>query len=61
VPDGVKAMTGPTVEVITRINEKSKNCSSSHCVLHRHAFAMKQMPESFKKVLDDAVQNSHYI
>lgn len=59
--DGAKAMTGSTVGVITRIKEKSKNCSSSHCVLHRHALAMKQMPASFKKVLDESVQIINYI
>lgn len=59
--DGAKAMTGPTVGVITRIKEKSKNCSISHCVLHRHTLAMKQMPASFKKVLDESVQIINYI
>ena len=38
---GAKAMTGKTSGVISRIKQKVKECSSSHCVLHRHALAGK--------------------
>ena len=40
--DGAKAMTGKTSGVISRIKQKVKECSSSHCVLHRHAVAVKK-------------------
>lgn len=59
--DGAKAMTGPMVGVVTKIKESSKDCSSSHCVLHRHALATKKMPASFKKVLDESVRIINYI
>jgi len=54
--DGAKAMTGKTAGVVSRIKAVSKECSSSHCVLHRHSLACKEMPVSFKLVLDQAVQ-----
>ena len=40
--DGAKAMTGKTSGVISRIKQKVKECSSNHCVLHRHALAVKK-------------------
>jgi hypothetical protein len=54
--DGAKAVTGKTSGVISIIKEKVKNCSSSHCVLHRHTLAMKKMPPSLKEVLDESVK-----
>jgi hypothetical protein len=55
--DGVKAMTGKTSGVISRIKRKVKECSSSYCVLHRHALAVKKMPPSLKEVLDESGKN----
>ncbi|GBP67854.1 Zinc finger BED domain-containing protein 5 [Eumeta japonica] len=34
--DGVKAMTGKTAGAVSRIKNEAPNCSSSHCILHRH-------------------------
>ncbi|XP_072377774.1 zinc finger BED domain-containing protein 5-like [Diabrotica undecimpunctata] len=40
---GAKAMTGRIKEgVISRIKEKAKECSSSHCILQRHSHAVKK-------------------
>jgi hypothetical protein len=54
-------MTGKTVGVMARIKIVSKMCTSSHCILHRHAVAVKRMPYSLKSVLDNAVQIVNYI
>ena len=59
--DGAKAMTGKTSGVISRIKQKVKECSSSHCVLHRHALAGKKMPPSLKEVLDESVKIINFI
>jgi len=40
--DGTKAMTRKTSGVISRIKQKVKECSISHCVLHRHALVVKK-------------------
>lgn len=59
--DGAKAMTGKTSGVVSRIKSVSKECSSSHCVLHRQSLACKNMPVSLKLVLDQAVQIINFI
>jgi len=59
--DGAKAMVGATAGVIAKIKEKSKEIRSSHCILHRHAMAMKTMPFSLKNVMDDAIKIINFI
>lgn len=59
--DGAKSMVGIIAGAVTRIKRVAKNCSSSHCILHRHALATKKMPETLKCVLDDAVKIINYI
>ncbi|GFT73229.1 zinc finger BED domain-containing protein 5 [Trichonephila clavipes] len=54
--DGAKAMTGNTAGLKSRIKIKVPNCSSSYCILHRQALAMKQMPPNLKLVMDEAVK-----
>lgn len=54
--DGAKAMVGATAGAISKIKEKSNEIRSSHCILHRHALAMKTMPFSLKNVMDDAIK-----
>ena len=49
-------MTGKTAGAVSRIKNKAPNCSSSHCILHRQALAMKQMPSNLKLVMDEAVK-----
>jgi len=49
------------VGVISRIKQKIKECSISHCVLHRHALAVKKMPSSLKEVLDESVKIINFI
>ncbi|GFW33091.1 zinc finger BED domain-containing protein 5 [Trichonephila clavipes] len=59
--DGAKAMTGNTAGLVSRIKIKAPNCSSSHCILHRQALAMKQMPSNLKLVMDEAVKIINFI
>ncbi|GFV71583.1 zinc finger BED domain-containing protein 5 [Trichonephila clavipes] len=59
--DGAKAMTSNTAGLVSRIKIKSPNCSSSHCILHRQALAMKQMPSNLKLVMDEAVKIINFI
>jgi hypothetical protein len=59
--DGAKSMTGKTVGVVVCIKTVSKMCTSNHCILHRHALAVKRMPNSLKSLLDNAVQIVNFI
>ena len=59
--DGMKAMTGKTSGVISRIKQKVKECSSSHCVLYRHALAVKKMLPSLQEVLDESMKIINFI
>ena len=59
--DGAAAMVGKIKGTVTRIKNIAPNCSSSHCVLHRHALVAKKMPSALKKVLDQAVQIVNYV
>ncbi|KAL4126395.1 hypothetical protein QTP88_010617 [Uroleucon formosanum] len=59
--DGAKAMVGNVAGVVARIKKFSPNCTSSHCVLHRHSFATKKMPVLLKQVLDNAVKIINHV
>ncbi|GBN83817.1 Zinc finger BED domain-containing protein 5 [Araneus ventricosus] len=59
--DGAKAMTGKMSGAIAKIKEKAKGCSSSHCILHRHALAMKKMPPFIREVLSETVKIINFI
>ncbi|GFV88733.1 zinc finger BED domain-containing protein 5 [Trichonephila clavipes] len=59
--DGAKAMTGNTAGLVSQIKIKAPNCSSSHCILHRQALAIKQMPSNLKLVMDEAVKIINFI
>jgi len=54
--DGAAAMIGKINGTVTRIKNIAPKCSSSHCVLHRHALVVKKMSYELKTVLDQAVQ-----
>lgn len=59
--DGAKAMVGKTSGAVARIKEVAPKCTSSHCILHRQALAVKKMPPSLKTVLDEAVKIINFI
>ncbi|GBO41723.1 Zinc finger BED domain-containing protein 5 [Araneus ventricosus] len=59
--DGAKAMTGKMSDAIVKIKGKAKGCRNSHCILHRHALAMKKMPPFIKEVRDETVKIINFI
>jgi zinc finger BED domain-containing protein 5/7/8/9 len=59
--DGARAMTGATAGAIAKIKEKSNETTSSHCILHRHALAMKNIPPCLKNVVDEAIKIVNFI
>lgn len=59
--DGAKAMVGKTAGAVSRIKTIAKNCSSSHCIIHRQALAVKKMPVSLKTVLEESVKLINFI
>ncbi|XP_022167750.1 zinc finger BED domain-containing protein 5-like [Myzus persicae] len=59
--DGAREMTGATAGAIAKIKEKSNETTSSHCILHRHALAMKNIPLCLKNVLDEAIKIVNFI
>ncbi|XP_008181076.1 zinc finger BED domain-containing protein 5-like [Acyrthosiphon pisum] len=57
--DGARAMTGATAGAIAKIKEKSNETTSSHCILHRHALAMKNIPlclKNYSKLLTNQLE-----
>ncbi|KAL4123079.1 hypothetical protein QTP88_015312 [Uroleucon formosanum] len=54
-------MAGATAGAIAKIKEKSNETTSSHCILHRHALAMKNIPLCLKNVLDEAIKIVNFI
>jgi len=59
--DGAKAMVGKTAGAVSRIKSIAKSCSSSHCIIHRQALAVKNMPLSLKTVLEESVKIINFI
>jgi len=50
--DGAVAIVGKIKCVITRIKEVAPKCSNTHCILNRHALAIKKPSPDFKSALD---------
>jgi len=59
--DGAAAMIGKIKGTVTRIKSVAPKCSSSHCVLHRHALVAMKISYELKTVLDQAVQIVNYV
>nr|XP_034838509.1 zinc finger BED domain-containing protein 5-like [Maniola hyperantus] len=59
--DGAAAMIGKVKGTVSRIKTVAQNCTSSHCILHRHALAVKRVPSDLKQVLDQAVQIVNFV
>lgn len=59
--DASRAMDGKIAEAVTLIKYVAPESTSSHCLLYRHALAVKIMPASLKNVLDQAIQIINYI
>lgn len=54
-------MVGNVSGVGTRIKEVSNNCTSSHCILHRHSLTAEKMPALLKQVLHNAVKIINFV
>jgi hypothetical protein len=54
--DSATSMTRKTLGVVARINTVSKISTNSHCILHRHAWAVKIIPNLLKSVSANTVQ-----
>lgn len=59
--DGAKAMVGVIKGVIARIKKLVPDIKASHCCLHRHALAVKRIPNALHEVLNDAVKMINFI
>lgn len=59
--DGAAAMVGKTKGAVSRMKQKATNATSSHCIIHRHSFATKRMPEDLQAVLNDAVKIINHV
>jgi hypothetical protein len=51
---------GHNAGAIAKIKEKAKKCSSSHCVLHRHALASRKIPSELMVVYNDTIKIINY-
>lgn len=49
--DSAKLMTGKTADVVAHKKTAPKMCKIIHCILHRHAFAVKRIPDSLRCVI----------
>lgn len=59
--EGAKTITGATAGAMNKINDKSKDTCSSHCMLHRHALAKKIMSACLKNIMDEAIKIVNFI
>lgn len=59
--DASKAMNGKIAEAVTLIKYVAPESTSSHCLLYRHALAVKIMSPSLRNVPDQAVHVIIYI
>ncbi len=59
--DGAAAMVGKLKGTVSRIKNVAPNCTSSHCILHRHALVAKNIPPDLKDVLNEAVKIVNYV
>lgn len=59
--DGACAMTGKYGGVSSKVKSVAENCTFTHCNIHREALAAKQIPDQFKRVLQEAVKVVNFI
>ena len=59
--DGAPAMLGHKSGFQTLVKSRSPNMIGSHCMLHRHALIMKNIPELLKNVLNDVIKTINTI
>ncbi|GFY64140.1 zinc finger BED domain-containing protein 5 [Trichonephila inaurata madagascariensis] len=54
-------MTARVSGAVTWIKQFSKNCNSTHCILHRYALVSKRIWVTFKSVLNEMVKIIYFI
>ncbi|XP_068232174.1 protein FAM200C-like [Palaemon carinicauda] len=59
--DGAPAMLGNKSGFAALVKERVPDIITKHCVLHRHALAVKTLPSHFKEVLSVCVKVVNYI
>ncbi|CAM4530892.1 unnamed protein product [Lepidochelys olivacea] len=59
--DNARAMIGKIKGVVMHIISVAPESTKSHCVLHRQALAVKEIPADLKIVLDEAVQMISFV
>lgn len=47
--------------LIAKLKDKTKNFSSSHCVFHRHALALRKITSELMIMLNDSIKILNYI
>ncbi|KAK3515863.1 hypothetical protein QTP70_034754 [Hemibagrus guttatus] len=55
------SMTGRVSSLVTRVLQLAPLAKWTHCMIHRESLASKQMPESLKSILKQAVQIVSFI
>lgn len=59
--DGARAMYGHLTGLAAKVQKVAPECQSTHCIIHREALVSKDMPESLRTVLTDAVKVINFI
>ena len=59
--DGAPVMVGKRSGFVTLVKEKCPDVTFTHCILHRHALAVKFPPASLQKVMDAVIETVSYI
>ena len=59
--DGAAAMTAIYKGFVSRVKNISPGTTTTHCILHREALAVKGIPSALKSVLEDTVKVVNYI
>ncbi|XP_076330035.1 zinc finger BED domain-containing protein 5-like [Tachypleus tridentatus] len=59
--DEAAPMIGKFSDAVTRMKKENPDIESIHCCLHRHALAIKRMPEDLKQVSGDVITIVNFI
>ena len=58
--DGANEMSGKDYGLFGLVKRKNPAITFTHCVLHRHALAMKTLPEKLKDILETVVKSVNF-
>jgi hypothetical protein len=54
--DGAGLMVGKTRGFVAPVKGNAPECTSSHAIIHRHALAVKNVPNALQTVFDEDVK-----